>query len=538
MKNYLKFMLAAFATVAAVSCAKEEIEAPNVQEETQTPDQENVQLVPLTLNVTGDNAADTKTDIADNNKTVVWCEDDAIAVYDASGVWRKFTIKEGTIDGGSALFEGEVAEGTTDIYVVYPFDAAVSCADGKVVATTMTEQTIESGKVADGAIVATMDQLHYEQAKALLEQNYHLLLEKPVVNNAEQLEELRDMAVNRDRIMMVGHVLRYTPFYGSIKQDLLDGKVGQIMHIETSELVGVCHASCSYIRGKWKSEAECGSGMLLAKCCHDIDLICWLNNVTQPTEVVSYGGRNFITPNNAPKNSPKRCYDDCPHLETCRFSAKSLYVDNDLFPIYSYPNIKKPHEEITLDEKLNALKTDDPMMENLFAHCAACKMPVLIHIATQHGGMYGIEDDLGLPRLEKMMKKYPDLIVIGHSQAFWSEMSGDITEETRGGYPRGKVTSEGRIYEMMRACPNLYCDLSAGSGMNALRRDTENAAKFIEEFSDRILYGCDICGTKNKHQYEFDAFLTQMVEDGLMSEENYRKIVRTNAIRLLGLDMD
>jgi predicted dehydrogenase len=222
-------------------------------------------------------------------------------------------------------------------------------------------ELLKRGKIADGAIVATMDQLHYEQAKALLEQNYHLLLEKPVVNNAEQLEELRDMAVNRDRIMMVGHVLRYTPFYGSIKQDLLDGKVGQIMHIETSELVGVCHASCSYIRGKWKSEAECGSGMLLAKCCHDIDLICWLNNVTQPTEVVSYGGRNFITPNNAPKNSPKRCYDDCPHLETCRFSAKSLYVDNDLFPIYSYPNIKKPHEEITLDEKLNALKTDDPM---------------------------------------------------------------------------------------------------------------------------------------------------------------------------------
>ena len=191
-----------------------------------------------------------------------------------------------------------------------------------------------------------------------------------------------------------------------------------------------------------------------------------------------------------------------------------------------------------LGELTAQLKTDDPMMENLFAHCAACKMPVLIHIATQHGGMYGIEDDLGLPRLEKMMKKYPDLIVIGHSQAFWAEMSGDLTEETRGGYPRGKVTSEGRIYEMMRSCPNLYCDLSAGSGMNALRRDTENAAKFIEEFSDRILYGCDICGTKNKHQYEFDAFLTKMVEDGLMSEENYRKIVRTNAIRLLGLDLE
>ena len=112
MKNYFKFMLAAFAVLAAVSCTKEEIEAPNVQEETQTPNQENVQLVPLTLNVTGDNASKTKTDVADDYKTVVWCENDAIAVYDASGAWRKFTIKEGSIEGNTASFEGEVAAGT------------------------------------------------------------------------------------------------------------------------------------------------------------------------------------------------------------------------------------------------------------------------------------------------------------------------------------------------------------------------------------------------------------------------------------------
>jgi predicted dehydrogenase len=141
----------------------------------------------------------------------------------------------------------------------------------------------------------------------------------------------------------------------------LEGKVGEIIHIETSELVGICHASSSYIRGKWRSEKECGSGMLLAKCCHDIDLICWLNNATQPTEVVSYGGRNFIVPEKAPKDSAERCYHDCPHLNTCRFSAKSLYVDNDMFFTYSYPLIKKKHSDITLDEKLEALKTNDPM---------------------------------------------------------------------------------------------------------------------------------------------------------------------------------
>lgn len=226
---------------------------------------------------------------------------------------------------------------------------------------TSFDELLSRGKIADCAVVATMDQLHYEQAKALLYQNYHLLLEKPVVNNSEKLEELRKIATERNLIMMVGHVLRYTPFYGSIKRDILEGKVGEIIHIETSELVGICHASSSYIRGKWKSEKECGSGMLLAKCCHDIDLICWLNNATQPTEVVSYGGRNFIVPEKAPKDSAERCYHDCPYLDTCRFSAKSLYVDNDMFFTYSYPLIKKKHSDITLDEKLEALKTNDPM---------------------------------------------------------------------------------------------------------------------------------------------------------------------------------
>lgn len=157
------------------------------------------------------------------------------------------------------------------------------------------------------------------------------------------------------------YVLRYTPFYGAIKQAILDGEVGKIMHIETSELVGVCHSSSSYIRGKWNKEEICGSGMLLAKCCHDLDLICWLNNETRPMEVVSYGGRNFIIPENAPKDSTERCYLGCPHIDTCKFSAKSLYVDNDMFPNYSYPLIKKKHDEITLDEKLEALKTNDPM---------------------------------------------------------------------------------------------------------------------------------------------------------------------------------
>ena len=184
------------------------------------------------------------------------------------------------------------------------------------------------------------------------------------------------------------------------------------------------------------------------------------------------------------------------------------------------------------------LYADDPLLDNFFCHCAACDMPVTIHIATRFGGCYGIVDELGLPRLERMLQKHENLKILGHSQPFWAEISADVTEETRSGYPKGKV-AEGRLAQMMRKYENLYCDLSAGSGSRALMRDPEYAAKFIEEFSDRILYGCDICLTVNAgFAFEFDEFLTRMREDGMISEENYYKIVRGNAIKLLKLEED
>lgn len=181
------------------------------------------------------------------------------------------------------------------------------------------------------------------------------------------------------------------------------------------------------------------------------------------------------------------------------------------------------------------IPADAPLMDKFFSACEELDMPVLFHVGPQIGSCYGIVDELGLPRIEKMLKKHKNLKFIGHSQPFWAEMSADITEKGRNGYPQGKVT-EGRLYQLMRECPNLYCDLSAGSGANAMRRDPENAAKFMAEFSDRILYGCDICAACNVHQYEFDAFLTKMCEDGMLSEENYYKIVRGNALKILKLE--
>ena len=181
------------------------------------------------------------------------------------------------------------------------------------------------------------------------------------------------------------------------------------------------------------------------------------------------------------------------------------------------------------------LYADDPKLDNLFSCCEELDMPVLIHIAPKFDGGYGIVDDLGLPRIEKMLKKHPKLKLIGHSQPFWSEISADLTEEQRNDFPTGKVI-EGRVVQLMRSYPKLYCDLSAGSGANAMMRDEEFAMKFMAEFSDRILYGCDICDVSNTHPFVFNDWLNKMVVQGKLSIDIYRKIVRENAIKLLKLE--
>ena len=219
---------------------------------------------------------------------------------------------------------------------------------------------------ADGVINATMDEYHYRTAIPLLKAGYHMLLEKPVVNNMEQLLDIERTAEEHGCLLMVCHVLRYTPFYRGIKEVIERGEIGEIVHIETSENVGIAHASNSYIRGKWNSKEKCGSSMLLAKCCHDLDLLCWLNNKASPVKVASFGGRNFILPEKAPDGAGTRCLVDCPHVNDCRYSAKSIYVDNDRFPWYSWQCLGKPYEEATREEKTQSLKTFNPHGECAF----------------------------------------------------------------------------------------------------------------------------------------------------------------------------
>ena len=223
------------------------------------------------------------------------------------------------------------------------------------------EDCLKLGKIADAVINATMDELHIPTAIPFLELGYDMLLEKPITNNKEDLLHLKRVADEHGCKLMICHVLRYTPFYLKIKEIILSGEIGDIVSMETNELVGVAHSSASYIRGKWNNRQKCGSSMLLAKCCHDADLLCWFNNTTKPVKTASYGGRYHFIEKNAPEGAGTRCLVDCKVEKECPYSCKKLLIDNEYFAQYTFVCLNKKYEDITMEEKIESLKTNNPM---------------------------------------------------------------------------------------------------------------------------------------------------------------------------------
>ena len=174
-----------------------------------------------------------------------------------------------------------------------------------------------------------------------------------------------------------------------------------------------------------------------------------------------------------------------------------------------------------------------PLMLNLFKHAERVGLPLTFHLAPAIGGRYGIYDDPGLPQLEAVLRSYPKLVFLGHSQTFWAEIGRLRTPGDRWGYPSYPVDEEGVIPHLMRRYPNLYGDLSAGSGCNALSRDPEYAVKFLNEFQDRLLFGTDIC-TPDTPTPLVD-FLLDLRNSSKISEAVFQKVARENAIKVLNL---
>ena len=219
------------------------------------------------------------------------------------------------------------------------------------------EELANAPKFADAVINGTMDHVHVKTSIPLLKAGYDILLEKPFSVNEKEARELVEAAEKYSRKVMVCFVLRYAPFYRKIKDLILAGEIGDIISIQTNEYVSYHHMSTSHVRGKWNNSEKCHSSMLLAKCCHDIDIMMWLMSETKPSLVSSFGCNKQFRIENAPENSGTRCLVDCPLVNECLYSAKRIYIDHpDRWSFYVWDKLEHL-ENPTIEDKINLLKT-------------------------------------------------------------------------------------------------------------------------------------------------------------------------------------
>jgi predicted dehydrogenase len=188
------------------------------------------------------------------------------------------------------------------------------------------KEILSRPKFADVAVIATVDNMHYEPALLAIEQGYDLLLEKPVAPTAKECADILSAARRKGVKVLVCHVLRYSPFYGRVKELLMSGIIGEVMSIDQVEGIGNVHFSHSYVRGNWHNTST-SAPMLLAKSCHDLDIIQWL--LDKPCQrVSSFGSLTHFTPENAPEGAPVRCADGtCPAYDTCPYNVIKHYYD-------------------------------------------------------------------------------------------------------------------------------------------------------------------------------------------------------------------
>jgi predicted dehydrogenase len=186
-------------------------------------------------------------------------------------------------------------------------------------------ELLEQPRMADAAIVATGDTLHVEPALAALERGYHLLLEKPMAPDPADCLRVVRAAERAGRILQVGHVLRHSAFYARVHEIVVSGQLGDIATLDLKEHVAHWHMTHSYVRGKFRNR-RIAAPILLAKSCHDLDLLVWLAGA-RPRRVASFGSLTHFRSESAPQGAPERCTQGCPVQPDCIHDAVRFYLD-------------------------------------------------------------------------------------------------------------------------------------------------------------------------------------------------------------------
>eukprot|EP00088_Acartia_fossae_P043213 TRINITY_DN454_c0_g1_i5.p1 TRINITY_DN454_c0_g1~~TRINITY_DN454_c0_g1_i5.p1 ORF type:complete len:450 (-),score=70.47 TRINITY_DN454_c0_g1_i5:121-1470(-) len=179
-------------------------------------------------------------------------------------------------------------------------------------------------KMADFAMICTQDKDHMVPAILMADKGYHILLEKPMAVSEEDCKKITEACQRNSVMLVVCHVLRYFPPAAKIKEIIDSGMIGEVMTINHTENIGYWHFAHSFVRGNWRNEAE-STFSLLAKCCHDVDLIYFWMGGKEAVNIQSVGSLQHFKKDKKPAGASNRCLD-CPLTKTCPYSAEKIYL--------------------------------------------------------------------------------------------------------------------------------------------------------------------------------------------------------------------
>ncbi|RLD05941.1 MAG: gfo/Idh/MocA family oxidoreductase [Chloroflexota bacterium] len=195
---------------------------------------------------------------------------------------------------------------------------------------TSWEPLLKRESLGQAAFVCTQDQQHTAPALTALRAGYDVLLEKPMATKAEECRQLVAVAEETGHQLHISHVLRYTKHFQTMRDIIQFGDLGDIVNISHRENVSWWHMAHSFVRGNWRREEE-SAPMILAKCCHDLDILVWLLD-DRCQYLSSIGNLLHYRPEKAPNGAPQYCLDGCPVADSCPYYAPFIY--EDLLPLW------------------------------------------------------------------------------------------------------------------------------------------------------------------------------------------------------------
>jgi len=180
-----------------------------------------------------------------------------------------------------------------------------------------------------------------------------------------------------------------------------------------------------------------------------------------------------------------------------------------------------------IGEQKFGVECDSPQSFELYALAQDYGVPVLLHF--QHGTY-----NLGFERFGKVLEKFPRVNFIGHAQTWWANIDAAHPDQ-KILYPKGPVTPGGLTDRYLRDYPNMFGDLSAGSGLNALTRDEEHTRGFLDRHQDKLMFGSDCQDAEGSGEKCIGAQTMAVVRRLASSKAAERKLLFGNAQRVFRL---